>query len=166
MNRICKNPCIFRPIAFRISVFRMTLTCPTLSAFSLIQLFTVFRAMSAAGSLGKPSGERESEHVNTSFIRHADPRERQKQTGGQTDPISPQVTAFLLNRWKAAQAAHVWQMRPAVWLAAVDVCCQMHYDRTQTYSMSGEESVHTNYVQYINSTVIKTLLIITTGKIK
>lgn len=35
----------------------ITMACPTLSGFSSIQLFTVFRAMSAAGSLGKPRKE-------------------------------------------------------------------------------------------------------------
>lgn len=81
-----------------------TPTYPTLSGFSSIQLFTVFRAMSAAGSLGKPGKEKNS--VNTTCIRHECAEGRQKETGKPTDkPISPRGTALLLNQWKPEQAA-------------------------------------------------------------
>lgn len=79
---------------------------PTLSGFSSIQFFTVFRAMSAAGSLGKP---RKKTTVNTSCIQHVDARGRQKQIGEQTDkPISPQIIVFLLNKLKQHKLPVFW----------------------------------------------------------
>ena len=70
------------------------LACPTLSGFSSIQLFTVFRAMSAAGSLGKP-GERKTESIPVVSNVQMTEGDKTRQTNRKTDfstgnLISPQ----------------------------------------------------------------------------